>query len=206
MKTGCEGVDPLDSLGWEVREQEAAADYGAFRVVHQRMASRNGGDVREAYCLAAADWVNIVALTVDRKVVLVNQYRCGSNSITLEFPGGLIDADETPETAARRELLEETGFLAESVELIGSVNPNPAHFSNRLFTFLASDVVLTGAAMSSLHETTVVELVDEEDLPGLIAEGRIDHALMLAGFQWYQLYRGRKGSGRARKHKRTGRT
>ena len=86
------------------------------------------------------DWVNIIALTKDKEVVLIEQFRHGTEEIILEIPGGMIDDDdEEPETAARRELLEETGFSADKFILFGKSHPNPAIQNNTIFHYLAFD-------------------------------------------------------------------
>ena len=95
--------------------------------------------------IESVNWVNVIALTTDDRVVLVRQYRAGSNSVCLEIPGGMIDGDEEPIAAGARELSEETGYTGGTLELIGDMSPNPAIQTNRLYTVLARGVVLTHA-------------------------------------------------------------
>jgi ADP-ribose pyrophosphatase len=133
------------------------------------------------------DWVNVIPVTDDGHVVMVRQFRHGAQRETLEVPGGLVDPGETPAESAARELLEETGYRARSVEPIGSVSPNPALFANRLHAFVASGCVLEGDIVNDHSEETQVELVPIADIDGRIARGEIDHALVLCAFQFWRL-------------------
>jgi 8-oxo-dGTP pyrophosphatase MutT (NUDIX family) len=119
----------------------------------------------------------------------VRQYRHGSREITLEIPGGIIDPGEEPAEAAARELIEETGYQAAGVRSLGSLNPNPALFGNRVHTFLAENVELVGEVMNGPLEETVVELVPAHEVPERVRRGEIDHALVVAALHWWSLDR-----------------
>jgi 8-oxo-dGTP pyrophosphatase MutT (NUDIX family) len=138
--------------------------------------------------------VNVVPLTAGEEVVMIRQFRHGAGREVLEIPGGLVDAGEDPAAAAARELLEETGYRAAAVEKIGEVSPNPALFGNRLHSFLARGCVEVATIANDPHEETVVELVPLHDVPGRVAAGEIDHALVLAAFHWLGLRREPAGS------------
>lgn len=143
------------------------------------------GDVHSFYQIRADDWVNVVPVTRDGHIVMVRQYRHGCQQVTLEIPGGMVDPGETPAEAAARELLEETGYLAERVLPIGVVNPNPALFDNRCHTYLAVGAHRVDEVRNESTEETVVELVPEGEVDRLVREGRIDHALVVAAiFHW----------------------
>ena len=92
--------------------------------------------------LDCPDWVNIIPLTDDGQVVLIRQFRHGTQSVTLEVPGGVVEADESPEAAAVRELAEETGYVPERVKSLGFVSPNPAIQGNRSYTSWPKAAVL----------------------------------------------------------------
>jgi 8-oxo-dGTP pyrophosphatase MutT (NUDIX family) len=117
---------------------------------------------------------------------MVRQYRHGSQRITLEMPGGLIDAGEDPATAALRECLEETGYRARVAQPLGAVNPNPALFTHRLHSFFATDVEPERAIQNTGTEVTEVVLVPVAELEGLLLAGEIEHALV-AGALWRYL-------------------
>lgn len=132
--------------------------------------------------IESADWVNVVALTETGCVVLIRQYRAGTQTITTEIPGGTVDDAETPLDAARRELAEETGYEADRWEMIGRVEPNPAFQTNTTYTFLARDARRTRA--QRLDDTELIEVEERrlEDVPQMVADGTITHALVVCAF------------------------
>lgn len=131
--------------------------------------------------LRSADWVQIVPVTAAGEIVMVRQYRHGSRSIVLEIPGGLLNhPDEDPASAAARECLEETGYLARNPRSLGALNPNPALFSNRLHSFYAHGVERVAEVQNTGTEHTEVVLVPVGELEALLRDNRIDHTLVAA--------------------------
>ena len=98
------------------------------------------GRIIDGLVLEFRDWVTVLAVTKDRQVVMARQYRHGAQVIIDELPGGVMDVeDASPLEAARRELLEETGYTSRNILQIGCVSPNPAIQTNRIYSFLALD-------------------------------------------------------------------
>ena len=172
---------------WKVVESEELQQCKVFAVKRTMARSPATGEIHPFFQIEASEWVNVVPITADDELVLVRQYRHGSREITLEIPGGIVDPGETPAEAAARELLEETGYRAERVEAIGSVNPNPALFGNRCHTFLAPGAAPVAPIQNTRLEETSVELVPVAEIPDHLREGRIDHALVVAALYWYAL-------------------
>ena len=172
---------------WEVVETERIQECKVFAVNRSMARSPRTGEVHPFFRIEADEWVNVVPITADDQVVMVRQYRHGSREITLEIPGGIVDPGETPAEAAARELLEETGYRADRVESIGWVNPNPAIFENRCHTFLAPEVVPVAPIQNTQLEETSVELVSVSEVPHLLRQGKIPHALVVAALYWYAL-------------------
>jgi ADP-ribose pyrophosphatase len=142
------------------------------------------------YVLDCANWVNVIALTNAREVVLVRQFRAGTKAVTLEIPGGGVEAtDRSALAAARRELREETGHAARTWKRLGVVNPNPAFQSNRCTTFLAEGSRSVGELIPDAGEDLAVELVPLRSIPGLIRRGQITHSLVIAAFHFLSLAR-----------------
>ncbi len=118
----------------------------------------NGRIIGPYYVLEYGTWVNVVALTKKREVILVRQYRHGIQRTILEIPGGAMDPEDTsPLTAARRELLEETGYTSDTLVETGRVCSNPANHNNFLHSFLATDVERVGEPQ--LDATEQIEVV-----------------------------------------------
>ncbi|SIQ54206.1 8-oxo-dGTP pyrophosphatase MutT, NUDIX family [Alkalispirochaeta americana] len=174
-------------LIWQEKTRTDLVETPVFSLV-QSLRRSSFGQERTYYVMEAPDWVNLIALTRDSSgrdcFVMVRQFRHGSNCLSLEFPGGVVDAGETPGQAALRELREETGYQVRqgasrgAMEFLGSVNPNPALMNNRCHTFFAPAVekVAEPAPESDEHlEVCLVPL--EELLAGERAE-EFDHAMM----------------------------
>jgi 8-oxo-dGTP pyrophosphatase MutT (NUDIX family) len=158
-----------------------------FDVVKSRRRSPRTGIDIGFFLVRTPDWVNVVALTAQDEIVMVRQYRHGTRQLSLEIPGGLIDPHErNPAAAAARELREESGYIADRVERLGVMTPNPAIFTNRCHTYLATGCKLAGDLQQDPGEDIEVVLVPRAGLDRLIAEGRIDHALVLAAFAFWR--------------------
>lgn len=177
-----------ESALWQCARSEIVADCRVFCVRRDWSASPQTGQEHDFYVLTAGDWINVIPLTADNEVVMIEQYRHGSGDVTLEIPGGMVDEGESPREAAARETLEETGYAAREVSTLGRVRPNPAIHDNWLHTFLARDVQLVKAPKHEATEHTAVRLVPLADIPQLIADGLITHALVVAAFHWLTLW------------------
>ncbi len=177
---------------WQRIASQAVADYRIFRLRMDRCVSPRTAAAHDFVVLEGADWVNVVAITADAQVVLIEQYRFGRGEVTLEIPGGMIDAGENPVAAAERELREETGYTAAKFTLLGHVDPNPALQSNRCYTVLAENAVPAEAQALDDMEDIAVVLKPLAAVPRLLGEGAIRHALVWAAFMQYDLHRQNK--------------
>lgn len=177
-----------DDLEWTELRREPVADCRIFSVERSVAASPRDGSTHTFFRIASPDWVQIVPVTADEQVVLVRQYRHGAERVTLEIPAGLIELGEAPADAALRECLEETGYRGTVATPLAVINPNPALFGNRLFSFVAENVVPLQAIQNTGTEETRVVLVPIAGLPQRLASGEIDHALCAVTL-WHFLYR-----------------
>lgn len=173
---------------WDVLESERLHRTPVFGFRRDRVVSPRTGESYSVYVLEAPNWVNVIPVTPAREVVLVRQWRHGIRGVTLEIPGGVIEEGDSPEEAARRELLEETGYGAETWISLGYTYPNPAIQSNRCYTFVALNAVPRRGPRLDAMEDIEVELHPVERVPVLLDQGEIAHALIVAAFckflQW----------------------
>lgn len=169
---------------WDLIESQLDRDYKVFRINIEHALSPRTNKVGQFYVIDTNDWVNVIPITEDNEVVMIKQYRHGSKSVTLEIPGGLVD-DESPERAAVRELLEETGYQGESVRYLGSANPNPAIFNNLCHTYLVEKARMVSEKNLDDNEDIEVVHVPVADITSLIAGGAINHALVIIAFHFY---------------------
>jgi ADP-ribose pyrophosphatase len=141
----------------------------------------DGRIVDEYYVLEYPNWVNAVAITEDNKVLMVRQYRHAADIVSLEIPGGVIDGDEAPEAAIKRELLEETGYLFEDIELIATVYANPATANNHTYCYLAKGGKKVQELDLDEHEELIVEEYSIAEIKQLLSENKISQALHCTG-------------------------
>jgi ADP-ribose pyrophosphatase len=161
--------------------EEQVADHGVFTV--NRLAYE--AFTRDIFVFRCPDWCNVVAVTDDGRVVMVWQYRFGTDEMSLEVPGGVVDPGESPEEAARRELREETGFEAESFELLSVVEPNPALQGNRCWTYLARGAREVAETEWDEEEELETVLVPRDQLADLVDERHVTHALVVVAIEAY---------------------
>lgn len=172
---------------WRRAGSERLAHTPVFDLDRVRFEPPDGSPAREFWVVEAPDWINVVPLTDDGRVVLVRQYRFGIAGFTLEIPGGMCEGDEPPVEAALRELREETGYDAREIVSLGWVHPNPAIQSNRCHTFLASGAHPASDPSPDPDEAFEVETPRLEEIPGLVRDGTIRHSLVIAAFHLLSL-------------------
>jgi ADP-ribose pyrophosphatase len=170
---------------WKRLATREISDHRVFRVQSLTMEDAAGTPRRDFTVFACPDWCNVVALTAAEELVLVWQYRFGTDALGLEIPGGVIEEGEAPLAAARRELAEETGYHAAELRELCVVEPNPALQGNRCFTYLAEGVTLAGATAFDENEECEVVKVPVAALPQLLDEGLITHSLCRVGLETY---------------------
>lgn len=158
-----------------------------FSVRADRLRSPRTGSEHEFFVIECPDWVNVIPLTDAGELLLIRQYRVGIEAVSLEIPGGMVDPGEGPLEAARRELLEETGYAPRAIEPLGTIHPNPALQGNVTHSFLATGC--TWQSAPRLDSTEEVELVKVPlaDVDRLLREGQITHALVAVAFLHWKL-------------------
>src|SRR3984893_2184218 len=173
---------------WKTLKSDVAYSTPIFDL-HRRRSTHTRRGERDFFILKAPNWVNIIQLAKNGDVVMIRQWRHGISEFTLEVPGGMVDPeDPSPMHAARREMIEETGFDSDAIVALGKVHPNPAIQGNICFSFLAENVRQVERVVSAGDEETEVELVPMREIRGLIASGKVMHALTIAAFSLLHVY------------------
>ena len=131
------------------------------------------------YSLRLRDYVAIFAVTEEKEVVLVRQYRPAVEKYTIELPSGLAEESEPPEETARRELWEETGYRARQVDLVDCLYPDTGRLGNRVWYCYMPEVRLDREAFVP-EEGVETILCGVHDLKELMLNGEFNHAIHVA--------------------------
>lgn len=135
----------------------------------------------------APDWINVIALTPENEIILVEQYRYGIEQPTLELPGGMVDKDEAPLETSKRELLEETGFEGEIWTGLGKVSSNPAFLTNYTHLYLTKKCRKVKEQKLDKNERINVHLMPLSQFLTMVADGDVHHSLVVAAVAKYLL-------------------
>lgn len=179
---------------WQKVGSEPVGNFRIFTIRSDRKISPRTGKEHDFYVLDSVNWVNVIALTPERELVMIEQYRHGSDTVELEIPGGMMDAeDTTPEVAGIRELREETGYEGEKPRIIGRIFANPAIMSNTCFTLLVENCRLKHAVELDHAEDLATRLVPIAEIPALVKAGKIQHSLVVVALYYFDLWRKENG-------------
>jgi ADP-ribose pyrophosphatase len=164
---------------WDLQTDELHSDCRIFEVRKQRLKRRSDGVEGDFFVLNTNDWVNVLAITPQNELILVRQFRYGTQDYSLEPPGGVVEKGEDPLIAGIRELQEETGYVGENPELLGVVRPNAAILSNRCHIMLVRNAKKTAELNFDQHEELITELYPLTELKDLVKKGEISHSIGL---------------------------
>lgn len=173
---------------WKTNDTKKIADCRVFKVRENFCERESDGLKSTFFVIENPDWVNVIALTKANEVVFIEQFRHGIEEIILEIPGGMIDKGEEPEKAAKRELLEETGFTSDEWIFLGKSRPNPALQNNTIFHFLAVNCEKTAETGFDEHENVVTKLEKLENVETILRNEENIHSLVLTAFYYFSLY------------------
>lgn len=174
---------------WQKISSKPLGDFHIFTMRSDKKVSPRTGKEHDFVILDSVNWVNVIAITPDQQMVMIEQFRHGSNTVELEIPGGMMDAcDTNPVAAGIRELREETGYEGERACVLGRAFPNPATQSNMCFTVLVENCHCLHPVQFDHGEDLVTRLVPVADVRSLVAEGKITHTLVVTALYYFDLW------------------
>jgi ADP-ribose pyrophosphatase len=175
---------------WKKVGSKQVGDFRIFKMRSDTLVNPRTGQEHDFYVFDTVNWVNVIAVTTDEKLVMVEQYRHGSNTVELEIPGGMMDPHETdPVAAGARELREETGYEGVRARELGKVWSNPAIMNNTTFTVLVETCELKHGLELDGGEDLNTRLVPINEINQLIADGTIKHSLVVVALFHFDLWR-----------------
>lgn len=145
---------------------------------HVRLPS--GLEMDDFYVIEANDWVNVIAITEDGKIIIEEQYRHGIQRVCFELPAGNVSEGETPLAAAKRELLEETGYAGGKWSFFCSSVPNASSMNTLCHTFIAKDVKKISEPQLESTEDIIVQLLTKDEILQLLNTDSIIEGVMQA--------------------------
>jgi len=162
---------------WSVKQSRTIVARKWLQVHEQRIELPHGGEIDEFHLIEAPDWVAVLATTEEGQIVFVDQYRHGAARVSRELPAGVIDAGETPEQAARRELEEETGYAAERFLPLLTTNTEPSRHTNRAHFFFAASARRISAQRMDPSENIAIALMHPREILPAIESSIIVHGV-----------------------------
>ena len=167
---------------WKKLQSTPVIEDRWLRVTADRCELPNGLVLDPFYVVHEKDWVHVFAANAENQVLVVRQYRYAANVTCLELPGGVIDPGEEPLVAAKRELLEETGYSSTEWELVGSMFANPARQTNRIHIFFARNATVAGRQQLDASEDIEYLLLPIRAIQKSIENGEFSQALHIASY------------------------
>jgi ADP-ribose pyrophosphatase len=172
---------------WIIKSEQELFRRRMFAVKDMECYHPDKNVTHKFFTLNTPDWINVVAVTTEGTFIMVKQHRLGTDEITLETPGGLIEDGEPPEETARRELREETGYEAGEIHLLKKLSVNPAIFNNYIYFYYARNCTkIHEQDLDSAEDIEVLTLTHDEIME-TINGGRINHTIIITALYLYFL-------------------
>lgn len=168
------------AVNWKVLKSTYSFKCPWLQIRKDHVLLPSGIEIPDFYVEELPNWVNVIAITKDGKFLVEEQYRHGIGQICFELCAGIVEKGESPIEAAKRELLEETGYLSDEWQAFGCYAPNTSGCNNYCYTYIATN--LEKVTEPKLDETEEIRLhfFKEDEIKEMMLDGRISEAVMLA--------------------------
>ena len=174
---------------WRTLSKELIGNFRIFDFFQYEREHPKTHKISRFYGLESADWVNIIPITNDNEIILVEQYRHGIDDAAIEIPAGLIEPNEEPKFAAMRECLEETGYQGEGEAIfLGRVRPNPAFLNNYCYHYLWQNCEKKFEQSLDENEDINIIKVPLNIIKDMIVRSEINHSLVISAMFYYEKY------------------
>ncbi len=177
---------------WDIIEDKKLLETPIFSLHQRDLLPHKKTETAPFYVLDAPDWINVIALTVDQKIVLVEQYRAGVHESSLEIPGGMVDEDESPLESAKRELLEETGYQSKKWTKLGHTSANAAILNNYTHMYLAENCIKVDEQNLDGNEDIAVHVLELDYFLELVKNSTVHHSIVVAAVAHLLLHQQKK--------------
>lgn len=175
---------------WKKLSTKPLGHFRIFSLREDKKVSPRTNNPHDFVVIDCVNWVNVIAVTPDDQLVMVEQLRHGTETVELEIPGGVMEpTDASPVATGVRELREETGYEGERARILGDVFANPAIMSNTCYTVLVENCQLKHPTQLDTGEDLVTRLVPAKEIPNLVQAGKIRHSLVVVALYYYDLWR-----------------
>ena len=170
---------------WIVEKRTSIFRTGIFELESLNCRHPEKPDSHTFFILNSPDWINVVAVDEEGRFITVNQHRLGTGECTIETPAGLIEPGEAPETAACRELLEETGYVPGELRLMKRLSANPAIMNNHIYFFRATGCRKAASQDLDAAEDIEVQLLTRDEIQAMLDGGEINHSIIVTALMLF---------------------
>lgn len=167
---------------WILREEKDGPDLNYIKTHIHKYSKKGSSDNLDILVISSADAANVIPITPEGEVILVEQYRFGTQMTTLEIPGGLINPDELPLDGIKRELSEETGYTSKHWKSIGKLPFNPVYHKNFIHHFIAENVILTDQTNFDFGEEITLKKLPLPQVIHQVKQGQLAHPHTISAF------------------------
>jgi 8-oxo-dGTP pyrophosphatase MutT (NUDIX family) len=172
-------MNEMRDLRWKCLSSKYVYEDRWFRARADSCEFPDGRVIEPYYVVELPDWCNTIVVTKEERIIFVRQYRYPVDQTTIELPGGVIEKNETPIQAAKREMEEETGYTTDDIEFLMKLAPNPAINNNTAYFFLARNAVPTATQKFDAFEDIDVLSFSKEEVWQLLNENKIQHGVQV---------------------------